>query len=118
MITKGVMNTCFAKLYMRKVIRWESDILSVDAQPSGAINLANRCNAPIYFLPIVSPYCLSYSSLTVGCIFSSAADGPDLLSKELELVRNIDLAVKEDRYDDAAMWRDKLMKLCYSQDDH
>ncbi|GKV45136.1 hypothetical protein SLEP1_g52250 [Rubroshorea leprosula] len=38
---------------------------------------------------------------TYDVFLDSAADGPDLLSKELELVRNIDLAVKEERYDDA-----------------
>ncbi|GKV45139.1 hypothetical protein SLEP1_g52253 [Rubroshorea leprosula] len=55
---------------------------------------------------------------TYDVFLDSAADGPGLLSGELELVRNIDLAVKEERYDDAAMWRDKLMKLRNSQDDH
>ncbi|GKV45130.1 hypothetical protein SLEP1_g52246 [Rubroshorea leprosula] len=86
-----------------------------DRKPTYNVFLDRYCPQ---FLHIVSPYHVSYSSLTVGCIFSSAADGPDLLSRELELVRNIDLAVKEERYDDAAMWRDKLMKLRNSQDDH
>jgi hypothetical protein len=41
----------------------------------------------------------------------SAPDGPDPLSEELKLVRNMDLASKEERYIDAAMWRDRLKNL-------
>ncbi|KAK6237273.1 hypothetical protein QUC31_002742 [Theobroma cacao] len=48
---------------------------------------------------------------TYDVLLDSAADGPDLLTEELDLVRNMDLAVKEERYHDAAMLRDKLMKL-------
>ncbi|RVX16449.1 Bifunctional nuclease 2 [Vitis vinifera] len=44
-------------------------------------------------------------------VLDSAADGPDLLAEELDLVRNMSLAIKEERYNDAALWRDKLMKL-------
>ncbi|GLT82572.1 hypothetical protein SLE2022_009360 [Rubroshorea leprosula] len=121
-ITDRVMNTYFAKLYIGKP--GESDILSVDARPSDAINLANRCKAPIY----VNKQIVLADAVRIGRVhdrkpsydvfLDSAADGPDLLSTELELVRNIELAVKEERYDDAAMWRDKLMKLRNSQDDH
>ncbi|KAK6924541.1 hypothetical protein RJ641_010741 [Dillenia turbinata] len=41
----------------------------------------------------------------------SAADGPDTLAVELNLVRNMKLAVNEEQYNDAAMWRDKLTDL-------
>lgn len=37
-------------------------------------------------------------------IFSSAADGPDLLAEELDLVRNMSLAIKEERYNDAGIF--------------
>lgn len=35
---------------------------------------------------------------------SSAADGPDLLAEELILVRNLKLAVEEERYSDAGIF--------------
>ena len=35
--------------------------------------------------------------------FSSAADGPDILSEELYLVKNMNLAIREERYKDAGM---------------
>lgn len=40
----------------------------------------------------------------ISCyILFSAADGPDFLAHELDLVKNINLAVKEERYEDAGM---------------
>ncbi|KAA3474518.1 bifunctional nuclease 2-like isoform X2 [Gossypium australe] len=48
---------------------------------------------------------------TYDVSLDSAADGPDLLLEELDLVRNMDLAVKEERYTDAAKLKEKLMKL-------
>jgi hypothetical protein len=33
----------------------------------------------------------------------SAADGPDVLSEELDLVKNMNLAIREERYNDAGM---------------
>lgn len=42
-------------------------------------------------------------SLTVWYILSSAPDGPDLLIEELDLVRNMNLAVEEERYNDAGI---------------
>ncbi|KAG6645479.1 hypothetical protein CIPAW_08G125400 [Carya illinoinensis] len=45
-ITERVIHTYFARLYFSK--RGKNDILSVDARPSDAINVAHRCKAPIY----------------------------------------------------------------------
>lgn len=42
-------------------------------------------------------------SLRVSFILSSAADGPDILSEELDLVNNMNLAIKEERYKDAGI---------------
>lgn len=42
-------------------------------------------------------------SLRVSFILSSAADGPNILSEELDLVKNMNLAVKEERYKDAGI---------------
>ncbi|KAE8709477.1 hypothetical protein F3Y22_tig00110330pilonHSYRG00007 [Hibiscus syriacus] len=124
-ITERVVNTYFAKLYFTKP--GENDVISVDARPSDAINVANRCKAPIY----VSKQIFLEDAIRIGygmcrvcdrkstydVLLDSAADGPDLLTEELNLVRNIDLAVDEERYNDAALLRDKLMKLRHSSDD-
>ncbi|KAE8657807.1 hypothetical protein F3Y22_tig00116981pilonHSYRG00003 [Hibiscus syriacus] len=124
-ITERVVNTYFAKLYFTKP--GENDAISVDARPSDAINVANRCKAPIY----VSKRILLEDAIRIGygmgrvcdrkstydVLLDSAAGGPDLLTEELNLVRNIDLAVEEERYNDAALLRDKLMKLRHSSDD-
>ncbi|XP_052197887.1 bifunctional nuclease 2 isoform X2 [Diospyros lotus] len=45
-ITERVVNTYFARIFFSKP--GENDILSVDARPSDAINVAKRCMAPIY----------------------------------------------------------------------
>ncbi|GKV44134.1 hypothetical protein SLEP1_g51349 [Rubroshorea leprosula] len=124
-ITEKVMNTYFSKLYFGKP--GESDILSVDARASDAINIADRCKAPIYVnkkIILSDAVRIAYGmgrvrdrKPTYDVSLDSAADGPDLLSIELELVRNVALAIKEERYDDAAMWKDKLLKIRHSQDD-
>ncbi|XP_022751514.1 bifunctional nuclease 2-like isoform X3 [Durio zibethinus] len=99
----------------------ENDAISVDAQPSDAINVANRCKAPIYVnkqIVLTDAIRIGYemgrvrdTKSTYDVLLDSAADGRDLLTEELDLVRNMNLAVKEERYNDAAMLRDKLMKL-------
>ncbi|XVF18099.1 hypothetical protein REPUB_Repub10bG0182400 [Reevesia pubescens] len=118
-ITERVVNTYFAKLYFGKP--GENDVISVDARPSDAINVANRCKAPIYVnkeIVLADAIRIGHgigrvrdTKSTYDVFLDSAADGPDLLTEELVLVRNMDLAVKEERYNDAAMLRDKLMKL-------
>ncbi|XP_041022831.1 bifunctional nuclease 2 isoform X1 [Juglans microcarpa x Juglans regia] len=118
-ITERVINTYFARLYFSK--RGKNDILSVDARPSDAINVAQRCKAPIYVsreIVLTDAIRIGYgmgrmrdAKPTYDVSLDSAADSPDVLSEELDLVKNMDLAVKEERYKDAAMWRDKLVKL-------
>lgn len=44
-------------------------------------------------------------------ILDSAIDGPDLISEEFNVVRKMNLAAQEERYSDAAMWKDKLRKI-------
>ncbi|KAF3440362.1 hypothetical protein FNV43_RR18646 [Rhamnella rubrinervis] len=125
-ITERVVNTYFARLIFSKA--GGDDILSVDARPSDAINVANRCKAPIYVnkqIVMTDAIKISFamgrvrgSKSTYDVSLDSAADGPDLLAQELDLVKNINLAVKEERYKDAAMWRDKLQKLRESIHEH
>ncbi|KAK9010974.1 hypothetical protein V6N11_043836 [Hibiscus sabdariffa] len=110
-ITKRVVNTYFAKLYFTKP--GENDVISVDARPSDAINVANRCKAPIYVskqIVLEDAIRIGYgmgrvrdSKPTYDVLLDSAADGPDLLTEELNLLKNINLAVEEERYNDAGL---------------
>ncbi|XP_050241639.1 bifunctional nuclease 2 isoform X1 [Quercus robur] len=118
-ITERVVNTYFARLYFSKP--GKNDILSVDARPSDAINVANRCKAPIFVsrqIVLEDAIKIGYgmgrtrdTKSTYDVSLDSAADGPDILSEELYLVKNMNFAIREERYKDAAMWRDKLVKL-------
>ncbi|KAK0604064.1 hypothetical protein LWI29_011692 [Acer saccharum] len=114
-ITERVANTYLAKLYLSEP--GENNVISVDLRPSDAINVANRCKAPIY----VSKQIFVADAIRVGRLralkptydvyLDSAAEGPDLLTEELDLLRNMDIAVKEERFKDAAKLRDELIKL-------
>ncbi|XP_047317187.1 bifunctional nuclease 2 [Impatiens glandulifera] len=123
-ITKRVINTYFARIYFCK--NGEKNILSIDVRPSDAINIAKRCNAPIYVnrhvvatdaIKIVhGMYRMREAKTVYDVTLDSAAEGPDLLTEELDLIKNLNLAVKEERYQDAAMLRAKLMKYIVSND--
>ncbi|XP_021819502.1 bifunctional nuclease 2 isoform X2 [Prunus avium] len=99
----------------------ENEVFNVDARPSDAINVAHRSKVPIYVnkrIVLTDAVRISYGMGRVrdtksayDVSLDSAADGPDFLIQELKLVNNISLAIKEERYKDAAMWRDKLVKL-------
>uniref|UniRef100_A0A2P2J9Y9 Bifunctional nuclease 2 n=1 Tax=Rhizophora mucronata TaxID=61149 RepID=A0A2P2J9Y9_RHIMU len=125
-ITERVSNTYLARLYFSKP--GENDVLSVDARPSDAINVANGCKAPIYVnkqIFLTDAIRIGYgmgrgcgSKPTYDVSLDSAADGPDMLNQELDLIRNMNLAVKEERYNDAAMWRDKIIEFRKSRHEH
>ncbi|XP_030523744.1 bifunctional nuclease 2 [Rhodamnia argentea] len=118
-ITQRVANTYFARLYFSK--SGKDDLLSVDLRPSDAINVAHRCKVPIYVnkqIILRDAIRFGYGTETTrdrkpvyDVLLDSASDSPDVLAEELDLVRNMNLAIKEERYNDAALWRDKLMKL-------
>ncbi|KAH0973604.1 hypothetical protein GBA52_025760 [Prunus armeniaca] len=95
-ITERVMSTYFAGLCFSKVvpIYVNKQIVSTDAVRISYGMGRVRDTKSAYDVSL-----------------DSAADGPDFLIQELELVNNISLAIKEERYKDAAMWRDKLIKL-------
>ncbi|XP_030923914.1 uncharacterized protein LOC115950805 isoform X2 [Quercus lobata] len=109
------------KLGYQVTMPGKNDILSVDARPSDAINVANRCKAPIFVsrqIVLEDAIKIGYgmgrtrdTKSTYDVSLDSAADGPDILSEELYLVKNMNFAIREERYKDAAMWRDKLVKL-------
>ncbi|KAH9662515.1 BFN domain-containing protein [Citrus sinensis] len=106
----------------------KNEIISVDVRPSDAINVANRCEAPIY----VSKHIVLKDAIRIGygmgrahrakatydVSLDSAAEGPDSVTEEFDLVKNMDIAVREERYNDAAKFRDKLLKLRKSIHDH
>lgn len=47
-------------------------------------------------------------------ILSSASDGPDALAEELDLVKNMNLAIKEERYNDAGTFQGSLFFILIS----
>ncbi|KFK28264.1 hypothetical protein AALP_AA8G494300 [Arabis alpina] len=117
-LTSRVFNTYYASLYLGKPE--DNDVICIDSRPSDAINVARACQAPIY----VNKAIVLEDAIRIGyggrpkstkpifnVILDSAPEGPDPVSEELKLVRNMDLASKEERYIDAAIWRDKLKKL-------
>ncbi|GAB4848415.1 hypothetical protein Ancab_003112 [Ancistrocladus abbreviatus] len=124
-ITERVASTYLARVYFskerKKVLVWMH-------VPSDAINVASRCKAPIYVnkeIVLTDAIRLGYGVQRLhdtkpiyDVSLDSAMGGPDPLAEELDLVQNMNLAVKEERYSDAAMWRDKLMKLRESGFDH
>nr|GMD54867.1 bifunctional nuclease 2 [Ipomoea batatas] len=125
-ITEKVVNTYFTRILFQK--SGETDIISVDARPSDAINVANRCKAPIFVnkeivltdaIRMVHGMARSSNAKAIYDVsLDSASDGPDLLSEELVLMRNMNSAVKQERYSEAVMWREKLIKLRESNLEH
>ncbi|GLU04484.1 hypothetical protein SLE2022_216270 [Rubroshorea leprosula] len=119
-VTKRVHEAYFARLYLTKVGD-ETQSVIFDLRPSDAINIAVRCKVPIQ----VNKY-LAYSDgmrvVESGKLptQSLASDGPCfteldrpsgqpcLDTKEINLVINMVQAVDQERYGDAAEWRDKL----------
>ncbi|XP_010444845.1 PREDICTED: uncharacterized protein LOC104727436 isoform X2 [Camelina sativa] len=117
-LTSRVVNTYYASLCLGKP--GDNDVICFDSRPSDAINVARSCQAPIYVnkaIVLEEAIKIGYGGRSQSAkpvfnvILDSAPEGPDPLSEELKLVRNMDLASKEERYMDAAMWRDKLKKL-------
>ncbi|CAH2043015.1 unnamed protein product [Thlaspi arvense] len=117
-LTSRVFNTYYASLYLGKP--GDDDVICIDSRPSDAINVARACQAPIY----VNKTIVLEDAIRIGyggrpqstkpifnVILDSAPEGLDPISEELKLVRNMDLASKEERYIDAAMWRDRLKEL-------
>ncbi|CAN0875020.1 Bifunctional nuclease 1 [Linum grandiflorum] len=117
-VTRRVHEAYFAQLYLTKT--GSDEHISFDLRPSDAINIAVRCKVPIQ----VNKY-LAYSDgmrvIESGKLAQSfAADGllfteldrptgqPCLDTKEFDLVRNMFQAAIEERYNDAAEWKDKL----------
>ncbi|KAE9600110.1 putative bifunctional nuclease domain-containing protein [Lupinus albus] len=122
-VTTRVHEAYFAQLYLTKVGN-EAKCVSFDLRPSDAINIAVRCKVPIQVNK-----CLAYSdgmrvietvklSMQLpsldGRLFTEMdrpSDQPSTETVEFNLLHNMLKAVVEERYQDAALWRDKLNQL-------
>ncbi|XP_020109585.1 bifunctional nuclease 2-like isoform X2 [Ananas comosus] len=122
-VTKRVNEAYFAQLYLMKVGN-ENETISFDLRPSDAINIAVRCKVPIQVnrnlaysdgMRVIEPTTVEVSSSRSDGLLFTELDRPDgqlcLESKEFGLVRNMLIAAVEERYRDAAQWRDKLFQL-------
>ncbi|CAN6446569.1 unnamed protein product [Victoria cruziana] len=122
-VTKRVHEAYFAQLLLEKVGD-NTERFCFDLRPSDAINIAVRCQVPIQVnkqlaysdgMRIVEPKKVAIDTpLSDGLLFTEL-DRPDghpcIESTEFELVRNMIIAAGEERYGDAAQWRDKLTQL-------
>lgn len=123
-VTQRVNEAYFAQLYLNK-IGDETQQVSFDLRPSDAINIAVRCQVPIQvnkyiaysdgmkiidgFAKISSQTYRSQDSITREL---DRPDGnPCFATTEFGLVRNMTVAADEERYVDAAKWRDELSQL-------
>lgn len=122
-VTKRVNEAYFAQIYLTKVDN-EAECISFDLRPSDAINIAVRCKVPIQ----VNKNLAQTDGMKVLESAKSTSLGPasDVLSfteldrpsgqpcvetTEFNLMRNMLDAALEERYTDAAQWRDKLTQL-------
>lgn len=119
-VTRRVHEAYFAQLYLTKVGN-EAECRSFDLRPSDAINIAIRCKVPIQ----VNKYLAYSDGMRViesgklstqfpgmdGRLFTEMdrpSDQPCAETEEFNLLHNMLQAVVEERYKDAALWRDKL----------
>ncbi len=93
-------STFFAKLDLDS----NAGPAEIDARPSDAIALALRCGAPIFVAEQVMD--------AAGVDMSAPPDGaPGAADPAETLKRQLEQAVSEERYEDAAVLRDRLKKL-------
>ncbi|KAJ3683449.1 hypothetical protein LUZ60_013676 [Juncus effusus] len=122
-VTKSVQDAYYAEIYFSNIEN-EMDIKVIDCRPSDAINVAVRCKVPIQVnkkiiysdgMRVVEERKLTHNATHSDGMLFTELDRPDgqpcVETKEFGLVRNMLLAAVEERYKDAALWRDRLMKL-------
>ncbi|KAI4325412.1 hypothetical protein MLD38_030815 [Melastoma candidum] len=122
-LTKRVVNTYYGSIFFSEP--GKTNLLSLDIRPSDAVNVAYRCKIPIFVhkqIILTDAVKLAYGRGRIrdakpvyDVTLDSAVDGADILAEELDIVRNLNLAVKEERYSDAALWRDKLTAIRKSE---
>ncbi|XP_059286544.1 bifunctional nuclease 1-like isoform X10 [Lycium ferocissimum] len=122
-VTKRVDEAYIAQLYLTKLDN-DAESISFDLRPSDAINIAVKCKVPIQvnknlvysdgmriveFANPAPPTATSNGLLFHG--LDKPTGQPSIDEKEFVLVRNMLVAAVEERYRDAALWRDKLTQL-------
>ncbi|WOK92559.1 bifunctional nuclease 2-like [Canna indica] len=122
-VTKRVNEAYFAQLYLAKVGN-DAETISFDLRPSDAINMAVRCKVPIQVsknlaysdgMRVLEPTKLAMQAPQLDGMLFMELDRPDgqpcLETEEFGLIRNMVTAAVEERYVDAAQWRDQLHQL-------
>ncbi|KAM0928784.1 hypothetical protein ACQ4PT_001983 [Festuca glaucescens] len=119
-ITEMVHDAYHSRLYLSKNGN-EEEIISFDLKPSDAINIAFRCKVPIQVnksiaynngLKVVQPKPTgSYvnSDQIQYTRLDKPGDQPCFEAQEFDLVRSMLIAAVEERYKDAAQYRDQLL---------
>ena len=119
-VTTRVHEAYYAQLFLSKVGD-KSDCVSFDLRPSDAINIAVRCKVPVQVnkflaysdgMRVIESGKLSKETPASDGLLYTELDRPSgqpcLDTKEFDLLNNMMQAVNEERYDEAAEWRDKL----------
>lgn len=103
-ITHIVESTFFAKLYLTR----GAESFQIDSRPSDAVALALRFKAPIFVAKTV----MQSAGITLphGADDDDEEDGEGLQPAQ-RLRRDLETAVLEERYEDAARVRDEIKKL-------
>ncbi|GJN03290.1 hypothetical protein PR202_ga20720 [Eleusine coracana subsp. coracana] len=122
-VNKRIQEAYCAELYLTKIDN-PTESITFDLRPSDAINIAVRCKVPIQvhrslaysdgIRPVEPARMAVAAGLSEGLLFTEL-DRPDgqpcVEAQEFGLVRNMLIAAVEERYKDAASWKDKLMQL-------
>jgi bifunctional DNase/RNase len=119
-VTRRVDDAYFAQLYLTKVGK-EAECKSFDLRPSDAINIAVRCKVPIQVnknlvhsdgMRVIDSGKVSIQFPGFDGRLLTEMDKPNgqpcAETDEFNLLNNMLKAVVEERYNDAALWRDKL----------
>ena len=105
-ITELIENTFFAKIF---IVRNGEETYQIDARPSDAIALALRFNAPIYVSKFVMQNAVPLPTDNEEA--EDATEASENIEPGRALKRELDLAITEERYEDAARLRDELKKI-------
>ncbi|HPH02855.1 MAG TPA: bifunctional nuclease family protein [Spirochaetota bacterium] len=99
-ITDLVDNVFFSKVYL---VRNDAEKYQIDARPSDAIALALRFGAPLFVSKLVLQ--------TATVPLPDEEPKPESMDPVGELKKELELAISEERYEDAARLRDELKKI-------
>ncbi|KAL8141182.1 hypothetical protein V2J09_007203 [Rumex salicifolius] len=123
-VTQRVQEAYYAKIYLSKVNNQE-ECITFDLRPSDAINIAVRCQVPIQVSKhlansdgmrvVEEAHRLSAFNPAPNAFSFTEMDRPSgktsIETEEFNLLRNMMEAASEERYQDAAKWRNELSRL-------